>query len=733
MKTRSPLLVSAREEFEKRHTEYDRVVPTWCPMGPSCCGIEVFVKDDKVRKVAPMLEHPMGFLCPRGEASIEWEYSSDRLTYPKKKDGKAWQRLSWDEALDLAAHELNKLKEKYGPESLAVHMGNPFIDTSTDVLTRIFTQAYGTPNFSTGASYCNSVMVMANRLTFGHSTMPSGYPYSKCIVIWGANPADASPPQLSAILEGRKAGAKVIVVDPRITRTVKAGVDLHVRVRPGTDCALALGLIKVILDEELHNKKFIEEWTVGFDKLPQAVNEYTPERVEKITWVPANTIRDFARMFATNRPACILQGISPQHAVNAMDANRAMTILLSITGNIDVPGSNCYTVKQGYKFPGIWEESPPPKRIGLKEHPLFVEMYRQNSNNLVFDQMLTGKPYPVKGLIVLGCNVMLTWPNTNKVKRALESLDFMMVIDVMENSTTKMAHLILPAATYLEKDDIKNYAFAGLPMMGMCRKAVEPLGEAWPEFKIWTELGKRMGFESWFRWETSDELFREITEPININYEELKEISRGVFYGPKQNIRKYKKVGFNTPSNKIEISSEKLVSYGYDSLPSYREPVESPLSQPELAREYPLVLTTGSRSIYFTHGQHRNLSSLREKCSEPFLEIHPADAEKFGIKDGDKVMVETLRGGVKIKAKVTDEIIAGVVNMMHGWEENNVNVLTNDEARDPVSGFTEFRVNLCRVNPVRNSSGALNPAGIILKSNPAAEQRSIISNGVKKI
>jgi anaerobic selenocysteine-containing dehydrogenase len=184
-----------------------------------------------------------------------------------------------------------------------------------------------------------------------------------------------------------------------------------------------------------------------------------------------------------------------------------------------------------------------------------------------------------------------------------------------------------------------------------------------------------------------------------MNYEELKEISRGVFYGPKQNIRKYKKVGFNTPSNKIEISSEKLVSYGYDSLPSYREPVESPLSQPELAREYPLVLTTGSRSIYFTHGQHRNLSSLREKCSEPFLEIHPADAEKFGIKDGDKVMVETLRGGVKIKAKVTDEIIAGVVNMMHGWEENNVNVLTNDEARDPVSGFTEFRVNLCRVSP----------------------------------
>jgi anaerobic selenocysteine-containing dehydrogenase len=700
------MLVSGREEFEKRRTEYDRVVPTWCPMGPACCGIEVFVKDGKVKKVSPMLEHPMGFLCPRGEASIEWEYSPNRLTYPKKREGKEWRRLSWDEALDLAANDLNKIKRKYGPETLAVHMGNPFIDTSTDVLTRIFTQAYGTPNFSTGASYCNSVMVMANRLTFGHSTMPSGYPYSKCIVIWGSNPADSSPPQLTAILEGRKAGARVIVVDPRVTKTVKAGVDLHVKVRPGTDCALALGLIKVILDEQLYDKKFIEDWTIGFDKLPEAVEKYTPEKVEEITWVPANTIRHFARIFATNRPACISQGIAPQHAVNAVDANRAMTILLAITGNIDIPGTNSYIVKQGYKFPGVWEESPPPKRIGLKEHPLFVEMYRQNSNNLVFDQMLTEKPYPVKGLIVLGCNVMLTWPNTNKVKKALESLDFMMVIDVMENSTTNMAHLVLPAATYFEKDEIKNYAFSGLPMMGMSRKAIDPLGEAWSEFKIWTELSKRMGFSSWFRWQTPDELFKEITEPININYEDLKQISRGVFYGPKQNLRKYKKEGFNTPSKKIEIYSEKLESYSYNPLPNYREPVESPLSQPDLAKEYPLTLMTGGRKIYFTHGQHRNLPSLRGKCPDPFLEINPADSERLMIKDGDEVMVETLRGNVRIKAEVTEEIMPGVVHMMHGWDESNANVLTNDEARDPISGFTEFRVNLCRVKKISEKKGA---------------------------
>lgn len=694
------MLVSAREEYQKRIAEYDRVVPTFCPMCPACCGIEVFVKGGKAKKVAPMLEHPMGFLCPRGKASLEWEYSPERLTYPRKRDGNEWKRLSWDQALDLAAHELKRIREKYGPEALAIHMGNPFIDTSTDVLSRIFAQAYGTPNFSTGASYCNSAMVMANRLTFGFSTMPSGYPNSKCIVVWGSNPVDSSPTQAVAILDGKKVGAKVIVVDPRVSKTVKAAADLHIRIRPGTDAALALGLIKVILDEDLYNKKFIEEWTVGFDKLPEAVKAYTPEKVEKITGIPAADIREFAGMFAANRPACILQGISPQHSINAMDANRAMTILLGITGNIGIPGSNSYSVKQGFKFPGVWEESPPPKRIGLKEHPLFVEMYRQNSNNLVYNQILTDKPYPVRGLIVLGCNVLLTWPNTNKVKKALESLDFMMVIDVMESSTTRMAHLVLPAATYFEKDDVKNYDFAGLPMLGMSRKAVEPLGEARSEFEIWTQLGKAMGCEKWFPWQSADELFREITEPISVDYNELREISRGVFYGPKQNLRKYRKEGFNTPSGKIEIYSETLAKYGYNPLPGYKEPAESPLSRPELVDEYPLILTNGGRTVYFTHGQHRNLAGLREKCPEPFLEIHPADARKYDIKDGDLVKVGTLRGYVRLKSRVTEDMLPGVVNMMHGWEEANANILTDDEARDPITGYTEFRVNLCRVEKI---------------------------------
>jgi anaerobic selenocysteine-containing dehydrogenase len=699
------MIISDKEELEKRLT-YDRIVPTWCPMCPACCGIEVFVKDERIEKVGPLWGHPMAFVCSRGGAATEWEYSPDRLTYPKRREGKEWRRLSWDEALDLAAKELNKLKEKYGPETLAIHMGNPFIDTSIDVMTRIFSQAYGTPNFSTGAAYCNSVMVMANEVVFGSATMPSGYPYSKCTVIWGANPEESSPPQLLAIQEGKKAGGKVIVVDPRTTGLVKSGVDLHAKIRPGTDAALALGLIKVILDEELFNKKFVDEWTFGFDKLPEAVKEYTPERVEEITWVQRDVVKEFARMFAKNRPACILQGISAQHAINAMDANRAMCILLAITGNVDIPGANAYFTKQGYKFPGVWETSPPPKRIALKEHPFFVERYRQNSNNLVYNQMISGDPYPVKGLIVVGCNAMRTWPNTNKVRKALEGLDFMMVIDVMESSTTKMAHLVLPAATFFEKDEIKNYAYTGLPMMGSCRKAVEPLGEAWPEFKILTELGRRMGYGDWFRWNTQDELFREITEPISINYDELREMARGVFYGTRQNIRKYRKEGFRTPSGKIEIYSQKLASYGYNPLPSYREPYESPLSQPELAKEYPLVLTNGARSRYFTHGQFRNLPSLRKKVPENFLEINPVDAEKYGIKDGEDILVETLRGRVQVKAKVTADILHGVVNMMHGWDESNANELTNDEARDPITGFTEFRANLCRVKKITEKEGA---------------------------
>ena len=383
-----------------------------------------------------------------------------------------------------------------------------------------------------------------------------------------------------------------------------------------------------------------------------------------------------------------------------MDANRAMCIMLGITGNIDKPGANAYFRKDAYSFPGVWEDAPPPKRISLKEHPVFVEMYRQNSTNLVYEAMLTGKPYPVRALIVVGANVALTWPNSNKVKKALESLDFFMVIDVMENATTKLAQLVLPAASYLEKNEIKNYAYCGLPMMGSCRKAVEPLGEAWPEFKIWTELGRRMGYEDWFRWDTIEDLHREIMKPIHVDYDELREMSRGCFYGAKQNLMKYRKAGFDTPSGKIEIYSEKLASYGYPPVPTYREPAESPISTPELFKKCPLVLMTGGRSVYYTHSQQRNLASLRAKMPENLLRINPEDAGKYGIQDGDMVRVENARGGVDIKAQVTEDMLTGVVHMMHGWEESNANLLIDDEARDPQSGYTEMRATLCGVKKI---------------------------------
>ena len=697
MSERSTAILETREEFERRRAQYDHVIKTVCPMCPAGCGMDAFLKGGKVVGVDAMMEHPMGTICERGRAAVEWQYSPDRLTYPKRKTGEEWKRLSWDEALDLAANELTKIKEKYGPEALAIHMGNPFIDKSIDVITRIFTQAYGTPNFATGASYCNAVAVVSNRLTFGHVSNPN-YSASKCIVLWGANPANSAPAAMMVIREQRKKGTKVIVVDPRVSETVKEGVDLHVRVKPGTDGALALALIKVILDEELYDKKFVDEWSIGFGNLPEAVKDYTPEKAEEITGIPAGTIREFARTYATVRPGCIMQGISPQHSINATQTNRAMAILMGITGNIDVPGGNMYVTKQGYKFPGVWEKLPPPKRISLKEHPYFVETYRQNSNNLVFHQMITGDPYPVKGLVVQGCNVMLTWPNTNKVKKALANLDFMMVIDVMENSTTKAADLVLPAATMFEKNEIHNYAGLALPMIGMTRKAVEPLGEAWPEFNIWTELGKRMGYEDWFRWNTHEEFLREILAPVEVEYDDVVEVPRGVFYGTKQNLKKYRRDGFATPSGKFEIFSERLASFGYDPLPTYTESPESPSSQPELAKDYPLILSVGSRIRYFTHAQHRNLASLREKYPDHFLQIHPLDAEKFGIKDGNEVRVETLRGSVVIQARVTEDVLPGCVNMEHGWEESNGNFLTDDERRDPIMGFTEFRVNLCQVS-----------------------------------
>lgn len=673
-----------------------KVGKTLCNMCGTRCGLNVYVEDGKIIKVEGMPEHPFRQLCIKSRAIIDWVYSKERVTKPMRKVNGKWQAVSWDKALDFIANKLGSMKEKDGASSLVVHLGFPFIGTAAAKLARRFCDAYGSPNFTTGSSICFWARGIAQSITFNHNTAPLSRTYrgTRCHLVWGNNPAESSVPQLAAINNTRKEGAKLIVIDPQLTSLAKQA-DIYAQLRPGTDTALALGILNVVIDEELYDREFVERWTYGFDKLAEHVKQYPPEKVADITWVSPDTIRSIAHMYATSKPACITQGVALDHCTNGVQTSRAISCLIAICGNCDIAGGNTF--------------SPPLEQRNLRlsegitgeigaAYPLFSRFVQQSSSAPVTNAILTGKPYPVKALIINGSNVALTWPETTKVKQALARLELLVVIDMFLNETAQMADVFLPAASFVESSVLKDYAPSRLPLVVLSQQVIEPLGNSWPDWKFWLELGKRMGYTEYFPWNTDDELYSTLLEPTGLTVEQLKEKPGGILHH-RQEERLYLVNGFHTPSGKVELYSELMEQCGYDPLPTYHEPAESPVSKPNLAKEYPLILITGPRVGVYVHSQLRNVEVMRKHHPEPLAQIHPDTAKALGIANGDMVKVETRRGSVEMKAQLTPDILPRVVSIPHGWANKaNANLLTTDEEMDPISGFPAFKSMLCRVS-----------------------------------
>ncbi len=310
------------------------------------------------------------------------------------------------------------------------------------------------------------------------------------------------------------------------------------------------------------------------------------------------------------------------------------------------------------------------------------------------DAILTEKPYPIRALLVQSGNPVITQGNTNRTKRALEALDFLAVMDLFMTETAEFADLVLPAATPLEQQQI--YQYVGRPMCVLLNEAIEPPEDCWPDWKLWFELARRMGYEKYLPWKDIDEAQNEILKPLQMTVDDLRANPGGYFHS-KRAWKKYEKEGFKTPSGKVEIYSETLEKMGYDPLPTYKEPQETPISRPDLAKQYPLILITGQRSIYFLHSMLRGVPSLRSRYPEPMVEISTETAKRLGIGSNDIVIIESLRGSIQMRAAVTMDIHPQVVSVPHGWGGlANQNILT-DNIQDPVYGCPTFRALLCRV------------------------------------
>ena len=360
---------------------------------------------------------------------------------------------------------------------------------------------------------------------------------SRAIILWGHNPNHSQPSAVERISKMKKKGGKLIVIDPRITYFA-GRADLHAKIRPGSDCAFALALLHVVIMENLYDKEFVEHWTIGFDRLAEYVGAYSPAKMEEVTWVPAKTTRKIARLFAAAKPASILRGVSAldQHPAS-FDLHRAIAMLEAITGNLDLKDGIIqppFPNVNSLRLPEMVKGSP----LGSDKFPLFCGpenfLIIEAQAACLADAILTGQPRPIKTMIVSAGNPAVVLPNSGKVQAALKALEFLVVMDMRMSETAKLANIVLPAASFVERMDLCDFypIIEGLPYFILRKKAIDPYFESWSDVKFWLELAKRMGYQEHFPWKDEAEIFDYVLKPMGLSTRYLEEEKpEGVLYG----------------------------------------------------------------------------------------------------------------------------------------------------------------------------------------------------------
>jgi anaerobic selenocysteine-containing dehydrogenase len=748
---------------------------TWSA-GPGChggCGVLAYVKDGKLVKLEGDPDHPwnQGRLCARALAMTQYVEHPKRLRRPLKRMGKRgegnWEEISWEEAFDLIEIKMKAIREDYGPESVIFSMG-----TGRDIGPWICMLAYafGSPNvmFALSGNACYTPRIAALDTVQGDycvfdagQWLPDRYDdprfeVPECMIVWGYNIPATCPDNLFGhwIIDLMKRGTKIICIDPRLS-WFACRAKHWLRLRPGTDAALAMGFLNVILNEDLYDHDFLEKWTNAThliredtgkllresdlaeggsgqnfvvwddaanqtavwdtgqvqDKTPDVrpslsrdcevsladggmvacrtvwdafyaeVNKYPLDTVEEVTGVPAGDIAQAARFYARSKPASIHWGVPIDMTPAVTPLCQAIAALWALTGNLDVPGGNVISRfafdAVAYALPGaegvikLKSKEQDKTRIGADRYGPFNKFIWRCQTDLTLEQIFTGEPYPIKGLWIQTCNLLGgIGLDPKKWREALKKLDLVVAVDLFMNPTTQYADVVLPAASFLEKEGVRSW---WVPLQSI-NKAIR-VDECRSDLEINFELAKR--FDPDFKWKTIRELFDDIIKPSGLTFQELQE--RGWAFPPEGHpscpyrrhekglLRADKKPGFQTPTGRFELYSTLREDWGLEPLPHHEEPPFTPMSRPDLAKDYPLILSTGRRSPAFFHAEHRMIPWLRQIDPDPVVEIHPDTAAEHGIGNGEWVWVENWMGRAKFKANVTLVVPRWMVMAPHGW------------------------------------------------------------------
>jgi len=639
----------------------DGYISTMCEMCVWRCGVRAKVKNGRVVKLEgnPEHSHSKGKLCARGQSGLMTTYDPDRVLHPlvrvgQRGEGK-FRQASWEEALDIVASQMLRIKEQFGPEAM--------VFSSTHNLSQVqfenVLNGFGSPNYGTQRSLCFNAMVTAFLLTYGIEEPARNYDTVKYILYVGRNMAEAiSTSETSAMVAALARGAKLVYLDPRFTKTASLASE-WIPIRPGTDLAFLLGMIHEIVTYELGDCEFVKQYVVGCDELPAAMAEYTPEWAESKCGVPADTIRRIAREFAAAKTDALAHpGWRTSNFINSFQTERAIATLNAISGNALVPGG-CL-IADSPEASGVSLGKPPqpayPRVSALRLDgvpwkyplvPLKLGVFQE-----IREAIITGQPYQARGWFISRQNPVLSIPDRKRTLEAMGKLDFIAVVDVIMNDTAWFADVVLPEASYLERYDplhvVDGRIFLRQPV-------IEPQGEARSALWIYKQLGERLGLGDFFQYTDEEDYLRQQLAPLGLDLELLK--TRG-YLDPHIEVEEPTEIRFNTPSGKIEIYSETLGNAGFSPWPTWEEP-----ATPTPDRFY---LLTGKVAQHTQMGTQNN-QLLHKYSDKPRIWLHPSAAEPRGVLTNDMVRVRSDVGEVVVQVLVTEAIRSDCVYLTPGY------------------------------------------------------------------
>jgi anaerobic selenocysteine-containing dehydrogenase len=755
----------------------------YCALCRSRCGCVSVVDGGRLVAVEPDPEHPTGkSLCVKGRAAPELVESPGRLlhplrrTRPKGDPDPGWTRIGWDEALDWTAARMRAVAERHGPEAVAFAVTTPSGTAMSDSLGWIerLIRLFGSPNMIYAAELCSWHRDFATAYTFGYDVGTPDFARTGCLLLWGHNPSTSFLAQATAAAEARSRGAALIVVDPR-----RAGLahraDQWLRVRPGTDGALALGLAHVMISEGWFDEAFIREWSTGsclvrddtgrfltpadlgtggtgrhvagalrgtvirdtpagpvtcrsaFERYAALCAEYPPARVEAITGVPAQQVVATARLLWERRPVAYFHWNGLEQHTNATQTVRAISLLYALTGCMDTPGGNVrpnLPPTNDLAPLSLIADAQLAKALGRRERPLGPGRHGWVTARDVYTAILRDEPYPVRGLVGFGSNLLLSQPDPDLARAALARLDFMVYADLFMTPTAALADVVLPVASAWERQGLRvgfGPTLEGEGHVQLRVRVLPPRGEARSDTWIACRLAERLGFGAQFFDGDEEAGYRHVLAPTGVTLEDLRAAPQGVRVPREPRHRRHAEPieggvrGFPTPSGRVEIYAEAFLDHGQAPLPEYVEPAASPVSRPDLAADYPLVLTS-AKVVQFCHSQHRALPTLRGQNPDPLVELHPDTAAARGIAAGDWVTIRTPRGGTRARARFNSTLAPGVACAQFGWWQAcealgmpgyapdgpataNYNAAIATDVADPVSGTVPLRSFLCEITP----------------------------------